>query len=194
MNDQTIKSLLGFLIEKKESLSQYLDYFEPADLRNGILSIPEELINNPCKKPILAKLAPNVHDYKVTFSGDYIFLDLNLNIKQLGPIKAMYLLSVEKCVFEPQMHRLSFTYREDIRPQGGPMQSMMLKTFLLNQGSLLQKAVSLSKLKAIQVNRTHIFVDLDRVPLFTSAFFEKLSIQYVQSQDGKLTCRFTFLE
>lgn len=194
MNDQAIKSLLGFLLENKACIIQYLDYFEPSDLRKGILSIPESLVNDKCKELILPKLAPNIKDYKISFSSDFIFLDLNLNIKQLGPFKAMYLLSVEDCLFEPRTHRISFSYREDIRPQGNPMQSMMLKTFLLNQGTLLQKAVALSKSNAIRVTRTHVSVDLDQIPIFSASFFDKLSIKYLQSQDGKFTFNFTFLE
>lgn len=194
MNDQSIKSLIGFFVENKERINQYLDYFQPSDLRKGILSIPESLVNNPCKEVILPKLAPNVKDYKISFSGNFIFLDLNLNIKQLGPLKAMYLLNVEDWCFEPSTHRISFTYREDIRPQGNPMQSMMLKTFLLNQGTLLQKAVGLSKSNALRATREHVSIDLDQIPIFSAPFFDKISMKYIQSQDGKFTCHFTFLE
>ncbi len=194
MNDQTIKSLLGFVLEHKANITACLDYFQAADLKNGVLSIPEELVNDACKKTILTKLSPYLREYKVSFSGNFIFVDLNLNIKQLGPIKAMYLLSIEECTFEPHKHRLTLSYREDIRPQGGPMQSMMLKTFLLNQGNLLQKAVSMSGSKAVRATRTHVAFDLDQLPLFSAAFFEKLSLQYAQCQDGKLMFHFTFLE
>lgn len=194
MNDQTLKSLAGFLVENKDRISRYLDYFQASDLRNGVLSIPEALINGECKDLILPKLSPYLKDYKISFSSNYIFLDLNLSIKQLGMLKAMYLLELQEFVFEPQSHRISFAYREDIRSQGNPMQGMMLKTFLLNQGTLLQKAVGLSKWDAITATRSHVTIDLNQIPVFSSALFEKVRIEFCQCQDGKFTCNYTFLD
>lgn len=193
MNDQKFKSILGFIAENKHQLCQYLDYLQPSDLQHGILSIPETLVNEECKKLVLPRLTPYLKDYKVSFCNDYIFLDLNLNIKQLGMLKGMYMLNIQDFVYEPNEHHISFSYREDIRSQGNAMQAMMLKTFLLNQGTLLQKAVGLFKSNAITATRSNVAIDLNAFPIFTSTFLNDLHIEFQQCQDGKFTCNFAFV-
>ena len=69
MNDKTIKHWLGFALRNKNMILQYLDNFRPEDLENGLLSIPESMINDQLSSLILGNTSPWLNRYHLNFSN-----------------------------------------------------------------------------------------------------------------------------
>ena len=82
MNDKTIKHWLGYALRNRETILRLLDNFRPEDLENGLLSIPEALINDQLSPTILGAASPWISRYHLNFSNNMIFVDAELNAKQ----------------------------------------------------------------------------------------------------------------
>jgi len=200
MNDKTIKHWLGYALRNKETILRLLDNFRPEDLENGLLSIPESLINDQLSPTILGAASPWVSRYHLNFSNNMIFADAELNAKQAGPVRAMLMLSVEEFTFRPDRHRISFQYREDIRSTGNPAQAMMLKMFGGGNG-FLAKLTSMAgnKLPGITADGRILTIDIDHYLHATGSAsrvagaLDHLSLRYVAAGDGYLKLQFTFM-
>jgi len=200
MNDKTIKHWLGYALRNKETILRLLDNFRPEDLENGLLSIPESLINDQLSPTILGAASPWVSRYHLNFSNNMIFADAELNAKQAGPVRAMLMLSVEEFTFRPDRHRISFQYREDIRSTGNPAQAMMLKMFGGGNG-FLAKLTSMAgnKLPGITADGRILTIDIDHYLHATGAAsrvasaLEHLTLRYLAAGDGYLKLQFTFM-
>ena len=200
MNDKSIKHWLGFALRNKTQILRYLDNFRPEDLENGLLSIPESMINEQLSSMILGKASPWLTRYHLNFSNNMIFIDSELNAKQAGPIRAMLMLSVEEFTFRPDRHRISFQYREDIRSTGNPAQSMMLKMFGGGNGYLAKlTSMAGNKMPGITADGRILTIDLDHFLHATGSasqaagVLEHLSLRYVAAGDGYLKLQFSFL-
>ena len=200
MNDKNIKQWLGYALRNKETILRYLDNFRPEDLENGLLSIPESLINDQLRPTILGAASPWISSYNLNFSNNMIFADAVINVKQTGPVRAILMLSVEEFTFRPDRHRISFQYREDIRSQGNPAQAMMLKMFGGGNG-FLAKLTSMAgnKMPGITADGRILTIDLDHYLATTgsasrvASALDHLSLRYVAAGDGYLKLQFTFL-
>lgn len=194
MNDSQIKQWLGELLDGKDLLFRCLSCFDSRDIRRGLLSIPEELINQELAPVILSKTQPYLKDYSVSFSGNLIFLEASLSIKQLGPIKAFYMLEVVDLNCSKQGLQLHLRFREDIKSTGNPMQNMIFTAAKgLLSGSFLQKAIGNSGLTGIHVPGADLFIDTARLPL-SSGFQTALSyldLAYVRADNHLLLLRFS---
>ncbi|MBQ6949394.1 MAG: hypothetical protein IJN41_06880 [Firmicutes bacterium] len=200
MNDKTIKHWLGYALRNKETILRLMDNFRPEDLENGLLSIPETLINDQLSPTILGAASPWISRYHLNFSNNMIFVDAELNAKQAGPVRAMLMLSVEEFTFRPDRHRISFQYREDIRSTGNPAQAMMLKMFGGGNG-FLAKLTSMAgnKLPGITADGRILTIDIDHYLHATGSAsrvagaLDHLSLRYVAAGDGYLKLQFTFM-
>lgn len=194
MNDKSIKHWMGYLLRKKDKIHLLLDYFRPEDLENGLLLIPQEVINRLLLPDILAAASPWMTDVQISFSNNMIFLDADINAKQAGPVRAMMMLSVEECTFRPDAHRLRFSYREDVRSLGNPAQSIMLNMFRGNSGFLARLiSMNSAKLPGITADGQNLYVNLDRLfPKLCSDPLKHLSLRYIASGDGYLKFHFAF--
>ena len=200
MNDKTIKHWLGYALRNRETILRLLDNFRPEDLENGLLSIPETLINDQLSPTILGAASPWISRYHLNFSNNMIFVDAELNAKQAGPVRAMLMLSVEEFTFRPDRHRISFQYREDIRSTGNPAQAMMLKMFGGGNG-FLAKLTSMAgnKLPGITADGRILTIDIDHYLHATGSAsrvagaLDHLSLRYVAAGDGYLKLQFTFM-
>lgn len=194
MNDKSIKKWMGYVLRNKKRLSLLLDNFRPEDLENGLLVLPEALINEQLAPDILGAASPWVTGYQVSFSNNMIFLDANINAKQAGPARAMMMLSVDEFTFRPDAHRLRFQYREDVRSLGNPAQAVMLNLFLSNSG-LLSKLISMNSaaLPGVTADGRTLSVDLDRLtPQLASGPLQRLTLRYAAAGDGVLKLQFEF--
>ena len=200
MNDKTIKHWLGYALRNRETILRLLDNFRPEDLENGLLSIPEALINDQLSPTILGAASPWISRYHLNFSNNMIFVDAELNAKQAGPVRAMLMLSVEEFTFRPDRHRISFQYREDIRSTGNPAQAMMLKMFGGGNG-FLAKLTSMAgnKLPGITADGRILTIDIDHYLHATGSAsrvagaLDHLTLRYVAAGDGYLKLQFTIV-
>lgn len=188
MTDAGLKNLLGFLLRNKDTAVSLLENFRPEDVERGILAIPEKIINRDIKMLIMDKAGPYLNDYELLFNQGAIFVDLDIDAKQLGRLKARYMLNVTEFDFQGSTHKLRFSYREDVRSEGNFVQNMAVKAAGL-KGSFLQMAAEMMKADFIQVEKDSISIDLDALK-FAEKIPPELNIGYVSSEDGVLKLRF----
>lgn len=194
MNDQTIKQWLGFAVRHKEIFCQLLDSFRAEDLENGLLSIPEALVNQQLSPLVLPAASPWIQSFHMSFSGNMIFIEASIDAKQAGPVQAMLMLSVQTFDFYPGNHLLRFQYREDVRSLGNPAQAIMLRMLAGDRGYLARLlSMNSQRLPGITADGTYLQVDLNDNPLFSKEFFQHVKVQYLTSGDGFLKLSFSFL-
>lgn len=188
MTDAGLKNLLGLLLRNKDTVVSLLDNFKPEDIERGILAVPENLINRDIKMLVMDQVGEYVNDYELLFLQGAVFLDLDLNVKQLGRIKAKYMLNVTRLDFHDKVRQIGFSYREDIKSEGNFMQNMALKAAGL-KGSYLQTAAEMLKQDWLQVEKDSIAIDLDALE-FAKKIPPALNVDYVSSEDGILKLKF----
>ncbi len=189
MTDAGLKSLLGFLLRNKDTAISLLDNFKPEDVEKGLLAIPENLINRDIKMLIMDQAGEYLNDYTLRFSQNAIFADLDVNGKQLGRLKAKFMLTVEQFDFHDQVHKIRFSYREDVKSEGNFMQAMAVKAAAGLKGGYLQTAAEMMKLNFLAVDKESITVDLDALK-FAKKIPPALNVGYVSSEDGILKLKF----
>lgn len=192
MTDAGLKKLLGFVLKNKDTTAVLLDNFRPEDVERGILAIPEKLINRDIKMLIMDLAGEYLNDYELLFQQDAIFINLDVNVKQLGRLKAKFMLSVTRFDFHNNIHQIAFSFREDVKSEGNFMQNMALKAAGL-KGSYLQTAAEMMKLDFIQIEKDSIAVDLDAME-FAKKIPSALDIGYINSEDGFLKLKFSYFE
>lgn len=188
MTDEGLKKLLGYLLRNKETAVLLLDHFKPEDIERGIIAIPEKLVNRDIKMLVMDQAGSYLNDYAVGFDQNAIFLDLDINAKQLGRLKAKYMLTISEFDFSGMEHRIRLSYREDVRSEGNFMQNMAIKAAGL-KGSYLQTAAEMAKLPYLSVSGDSITVDLGALK-FAEKIPPELTINFVSSEDGILKLKF----
>jgi len=136
----------------------------------------------------LWKAATYLNDYELLFLQDSIFVDLDVNGKQLGRLKAKYMLTVTQLDFRENAHQVRFSYQEDVKSEGNFMQNMAVKAAGL-KGSYLQTAAEMMKLDFINVGKDSITINMDALA-FAKKIPPALNISYVSSEDGILKLKF----
>jgi hypothetical protein len=188
MTDAGLKKILGFLLRNKDMVSSLLGNFKPEDVERGILALPENLVNRDFKMMIMDQAGPYLNDYALSFNQGSVFLDVDADAKQLGRIKAKYMLTVSRFDFQEEIHKISFTYREDVKSEGNFVQSMALKAAGL-KGSILQTAADFAKLDFLDVTKEEITIDMDQLEA-AKKIPPALKLEYLSSEDGILKLRF----
>ena len=188
MTDTGLKNLLAYLLRNKNIVASLLDHFMPEDIERGILSIPENIVSRDLKMLIMDKAAPYLNDYKVMFYQGHIFLDLDLDGKQLGRLSAKYMLTITQFDFQEANHQIRFSYQEDIKSEGNFMQNMAIKAAGL-KGSYLQTAAEMARLDFVNVEKDSFVVNIDKIGV-AKKIPSSLSISYLSSEDGILKLKF----
>ncbi len=188
MTDPGLKKLLGFLLRNKDTVSSVLDNFKPQDIERGLLAIPESMINQDIKMLILDKAAPYLNDYGLLFLQNAILVDLDIHVKQLGNLKAKYMLTFTRFDFHDDIHKIGMSYKEDVKSEGNFLQNMALKAAGM-KGNYLQVAAEMMKLDFISVGENSITIDLDALD-FAEKIPPELNVAYVSSEDGILKFKF----
>lgn len=188
MTDAGLKNLLGILLRNKDMAVSLLDNFKPEDIERGILAIPEKIVNRDIKMLIMDKAGDYLNDYEILFLQNSIFVELDGNAKQLGRLKAKYMLTITQFDFHDHTHTVQFSYQEDVKSEGNFVQNMAVKAAGL-KGSYLQTAAEMTKLNFIEVGKDSITIDLDALE-FAKKIPASLNISYVSSEDGILKLRF----
>lgn len=191
MKDTSLKSLLGLLLRNKKLIWDITDHFKADDLERGIVAIPHDLINRDLKMLIMEKTDPYLADYLLLFENGTIYCNLDLVIKQLGKIRAKYMLVIEEFTFNSQAHIIQCTYKEDVRSDGNFVQNMALKAAGL-KGSYLQTVATFLKLDYIEVNESSFTIYLDKIDGFHKIPPE-LQLEYTGCNDGILSFKFNIL-
>ncbi len=188
MTDAGLKKFLAFLLKNKEMLSSLLENLKPEDIERGILAIPESVINRDIKMLVMDKASPYLNDYQLSFHQNSVFVDLNINAKQLGRIKAVYMLTFSQFDFNENAHRIRFTYKEDVKSEGNFMQNMAVKAVGL-KGSYLQAASEMAKLNFLATSKDNITINIDALNI-AKKIPSSLKIDFISSEDGILKLRF----
>jgi len=188
MTDAGLKNLLGFLLRNKDTAVSLLENFKPDDIERGVLSIPENMINRDIKMLIMDQAGDYLNDYEILFLQGSIFVELDGNAKQLGRLKAKYMLTFTQFDFHDNTHQVRFSYQEDVKSEGNFVQNMALKAAGL-KGSYLQTAAEMMKLNWIEVGKDSVTINLDALD-FAKKIPASLNISYVSSEDGILKLKF----
>jgi len=188
MTDAGLKKMLGLLLKNRGTVFSLLENFSPEDIERGILAIPEKLVNRDIKMLIMDQAGAYLNDYEILFHQDAVFVDLDVNAKQLGRLKAKYMLNIKELAFQEDTHRISLSYQEDVRSEGNFMQSMAIKAAGL-KGSYLQTAAEMLKVDFMQVDKDNISLNLDMLD-FAKKIPPELYIGYVSSEDGFFKLKF----
>lgn len=193
LTDAKLKSIIAFLLKNKAELVTLTDYFEYEDIEKGLLLLPDYLVNVGIKDRLLkaGKIDEYLKDYSVVFQNDYIMMDLRLNLKQLGPVAAKYMLSVKDFNFSQGGCRIYGTFKEDVTSLGNVMQSMALKALLTNS-TCIQKATQLTGCDFIFVDGHNIMIDLSKFDA-VKKISEALEINYTGCNDGQLKFSFYYV-
>ncbi|MFV0516262.1 MAG: hypothetical protein ACK5MV_02590 [Aminipila sp.] len=192
LTDEKLKTMLAFVFKNKDQILSLADYFDPSDIENGKLNIPDYMVNVGLKDKILniEQAKAYLKDYTVLFQNDCIMLDLRINIKQLGPIAAKYLISIKDFKFGDGNSKLYATFKEDVTSLGNVMQSMALKA-LMGNGTCLQKVIQLVNCEFIYVDGHNLMIDLGKIDIINkvSDIFE---LNYIGSNDGQIKFSFYY--
>jgi hypothetical protein len=188
MTDERLKNLLGFLLRNKDAIFSLLDNFKPEDIENGLLAVPDSVINRDLKMLIIDKASPYLNDYMILFQQNSIILDLDIDAKQLGRLKAKYMLTVVRFDFQDTTHQIQLAFREDVRSKGNFMQNMAVKAAGL-KGSYLQLAAEMAKTDFLRVEKDNITIDIDALDA-AKKIPPSLKVDYISSEDGILKLRF----
>jgi hypothetical protein len=157
------------------------------NFQGNTITISENLINNTLKDKVLSSSAGDyLKDYKVSFSQGYVFLDLKLSIKTLGPLAAKYRIEVVDLIFRQGNHILIADYIEDIQSQGGIAQAMMLKAAGLKGGTYLQTALSMAKVEGIKADEKSCSLDLEQLLDLNNRLGSMLVLKYLDSRNGEM--------
>lgn len=194
LTDTKLKNLIVFLLKNKKELITLTDYFEPHDIENGILKIPDYLINVGIKDRIvnIEQIRNYLIDYTVLFQNGCIMLNLQLNLKQLGSINAKYMFSIKDFRFSNDYTRIYATFQEDVNSLGNVMQSMALKA-ALSGTTALQKSVKLTHCDFILIDGHNIMIDLSKFDIIKK-ISELFELNYIDCTDGCLKFNFYYCE
>ncbi len=185
-----LKDKAAFVLRHKKEINNILDFFRAEDIERGLLCIPSELLNTQrgFAPYILKKAAPYLRSFSVHFSGGYIFLDLELDIKQLGPLCAKYMITIEELRFDESGHRLFFSYKEDVKSCGSTLQALALKA-LQAKGSLLQTLTAKSSSQLFQISGENGALWLDKLEA-VQKYSSGVGLRYISSDSEILKLAF----
>ncbi|MBR0600355.1 hypothetical protein [Sinanaerobacter chloroacetimidivorans] len=189
MTDEGLKKTLGFVLRNKTMIMSLLERFDAYEVEMGILSIPQEMVNRDLKMLIMDKTTPYLEDYSILMNTGSLYLDLELNAKQLGKISAKCMLTIEDFRFQGEEHKIRFSYKEDVKSQGNFIQSMALKAAGL-KGNYLETAAEMAKLDFIQVDKNEVLIDLDKIEGIKK-LPPSLSLSYLGCENGNLKLKFS---
>ncbi|NLY71584.1 MAG: hypothetical protein GX076_07945 [Clostridiales bacterium] len=153
------------------------------------ITISNDLLNKELKDTILSYAKPYVEDFHIEFKEGYIFLDLYLQVKALGPILAKYRLKVLDFNFNSLEHTLKLSYSETVKSTGNVAQSMMVKLIGLRSQTFLQTAVEMLNRPAIRANDKSCSIDLEQL-INIPDVLSMLNIKYIDSRDDCLQLSF----
>ncbi|MBN7772942.1 hypothetical protein [Clostridium aminobutyricum] len=190
ISDAKLKSWIAFIMRNKTEIGTLLDYFDPRDIENGILTIPESFINSGLKMRIMDHLQDYVDDYRIAFENNRIYLHLKLHLKQIGPIEAKYLIGITDFRFSDDCRRIYGTFQEEVKSLGNMLQAMALKAACSNS-TCLQKALRFTNCDFIFVDGNRIMIDLDRFEL-AQKVPSNLELNYVECDNGYLKLNFNY--
>ncbi len=188
MTDSGLKNLLSFLLKNKDVIFTLLDKLKHEDIEKGLLAVPDSIINRDLKMLIIDKAEPYLNDYSIAFQQNSIFIDLDIDAKQLGRLKAKYMLNVTRFEFHNEIHQIQFSFREDVSSKGNLMQNMAVKAAGM-KGSYLQLAADMAKINFLRVEKGTITVDINALNA-AKKIPSELAIDYVSSEDGVLKLKF----
>lgn len=193
ITDKKLKSLIAGALKNKEQILALANYFDYRDIENGILNIPDTLINNEVKEKAFKnpKVDEYLHDYYISFQNGCIMLDLRINGKKLGDISAKYLISITDFRFSSDECRIYGSFQEDIKSLGNSMQGLALKA-ALSGSTGLQRVLKLINCNFAFADGNRLMIDLSNVEKVRS-IANVLELNFLDSTHGNLKFKFNYL-
>ncbi|MGI6731768.1 MAG: hypothetical protein ACOX5F_07730 [Anaerovoracaceae bacterium] len=188
MKDSNIKYFMGQLLRNKGLIWDAIDYIDPEDIEQGLLIIPQNLINNNLREIIIEKSDPYLDDYMLFFENNSIYCSLDLTIKQLGKVRGKFMLNITEFTFEREAHIIHGTYMEDVKSAGNLFQSMALKAAKLKE-TYLETVASFLKLDYLRVDKDSFTIYLDKIQGFNKVPPE-INLRYLGCNNEAITFEF----
>lgn len=192
MTDTGLKKILGLILRNKKNIGIILERFHADEVEKGMISIPQDIFNKDIKMIIMDKFSEHLNDYYFIFDNGAVFIDLDLNIKQLGRIKAKYMLVIEEFLFNEQYRSIKLSYKEDVKSEGNFIQNMAIKAAGL-KGNYLETAVEMSKLDFIHIENDNVTIDFDLIDIIKK-IPRSLKLIYTNCENGMLKLKWSYSE
>ncbi|MGN0710804.1 MAG: hypothetical protein ACI4LO_03510 [Anaerovoracaceae bacterium] len=193
ITDKQVKGIISYILKNKAELVEIADFFDYRDIENGILKIPEKLVNTVVKSKVmkLNQVSTYLKDYRISFENGRILADLRLDARQLGPVSAKYMIEILDMRFSSDSCRIYGTFDEDVRSMGNAMQGLALKA-AVSGSTALQRLLKLTGCDFIFVDGRNIMIDLSNIEkVRKAAGFIELS--YAGCSEGCLKLKFNYL-
>lgn len=178
-------SVAASLLDYKKELAALMMSLDPEDIRKGKLILEDQVLSEDFQFSILALSKGLLNNYQIRFHNGQIFLRIEADARQLGPLSLDYTITLQEFRFDSSAHKIFANFTENASSTGNMAQKLAVKAALMN-GPLLKTAAQFLKKPFLHVDGNHFFVDLDKHPL-AEKIPEKLEIRFVSCIDGQLT-------
>ena len=191
--DQMIKNILVLLVKNRELVSRILSYWEPAELEKGVLTLHQDLINHELKPLLLEQFHQNLKDLRISFESGAIDLDLELIQKQVGLVQARFRLTILEFRWIEASHTILINYQEDVSSKDGLLGKMILAAAGFSRKNFVQMGIEKMDLLGVKASRDVVELNLDQIPETARLPLDRVSLRYLDCQQGKLRFSFTVL-
>lgn len=172
----------------KDEISALLQAFRPGDIEQDLLILPDSLLNEAFRKQALRLTGGRLKSYRVLFDRNRIFLHIQADARQLGPVSVRWEIDVREFRFDPSVHKIYASFTEEAVSEGNMAQKLALKAATTG-GSLLKTALRLSGTGWIYADKNNLYLDLDQAP-FADRIPPNLSLTWTSCAEGRLIFRF----
>ena len=191
--DRLIKNILALLVKNRELVSRVLSYWEPAELEKGVLTLHQDLINHELKPLLLEQFHQNLKDLRISFESGAIDLDLELIQKQVGLVQARFRLTILEFRWIEASHTILINYQEDVSSKDGLLGKMILAAAGFSRKNFVQMGIEKMDLLGVKASRDVVELNLDHIPETARLPLDRVSLRYLDCQQGKLRFSFTVL-
>lgn len=191
--DRLIKNILALLVKNRELVSRVLSYWEPAELEKGVLTLHQDMINHELKPLILEQFQQNLKDLRISFESGAIELDLELIQKQVGLVQARFRLTILEFRWIEASHTILINYQEDVSSKDGLLGKMILAAAGFSRKNFVQMGIEKMDLLGVKASRDVVELNLDQIPETARLPLDRVSLRYLDCQQGKLRFSFTVL-
>lgn len=191
--DRLIKNILALLVKNRELVSRVLSYWEPAELEKGVLTLHQDLINHELKPLLLEQFHQNLKDLRISFESGAIDLDLELIQKQVGLVQARFRLTILEFRWIEASHTILINYQEDVSSKDGLLGKMILAAAGFSRKNFVQMGIEKMDLLGVKASRDVVELNLDQIPETARLPLDRVSLRYLDCQQGKLRFSFTVL-
>lgn len=188
MNDQQLKKILSEALRNRGAIIAFLNSQKAEEIAKGNVFLDEEFLNGALYDALCALASPHLRGYRINLREGKIVIAADVQLKQFGEVSLLYELAVVDFVFRPGVHKLTFSYREQVEPMGNPLQITMFRAMGFHK-HFLKTALGFAKVDYVKAAADFVSIDLGRSP-FSSKLPKRLFLSYKGCQAGALHLSF----